>query len=265
MAVPTPASAQPTAADALPTEAQAGQAAAAEPTPLSPPRPQSPPATAERWQLGEAASPQQQATPVATPPQLASPYQGSPDVFSTPAAELHRASPGSEDSGSEVGGTDEDGDMQPVPFGLDTPCTGGRVNDRLDGGSSNSSGADSPAASSAASPAADGAAGREVPDVASPDGMLRISPLPDCRGGVPQRKRTPELITAADADAATPATAEISTPTTVGGATPLTPGPGLAAWVVEAAAKAMSTVQATDLHLARSDRISEPAPQSLAL
>ena len=146
--------------------------------PATLPRLQSPPPTAERWQLGDAEE-LQPASPVVTPAQHAPWAQGSPEVFSTPTAELQPPSPGDEDPDSHNGGSPAEDSLQPVPFGLDSPLAG-----HVNGVSGDS--AISPAAASTDVAGTDTASNACLEGAASP-GMLRISPLPDCRGGVPQR------------------------------------------------------------------------------
>lgn len=162
-----------------PTEVQAGVGGGVQPASL--PRPQSPPPTAERWQLGGAAE-LQPASPVVTPAQHALWAQGSPEVFSTPTAELQPPSPGDGDPDGHGGGSPAEDSLQPVPFGLDSPLA-----DHADDISSNS--ALSPAAASPDTAGTDRLTAQECMQKVAPHDMLRISPLPDCRGGVPQRVR----------------------------------------------------------------------------
>jgi hypothetical protein len=168
-----------TEANATPTEMQAKVGGGPEPAIL--PHPQSPPPTAERWQLGGAAE-LQPPTPVVTPTQNGLRAQGSPEVFSTPTAELQPPSPGDGDPDGHHGGSTAEDSLQPVPFGLDSPLAA-----HTSGVSSNS--ALSPAAASPDAARTDMLAAQVCTQKATPQGMLRISPLPDCRGGVPQRVR----------------------------------------------------------------------------
>ncbi len=165
-------------------------------------QPQLPPPSSERWQMDNGEPP---GSPIAASPAPASSPPVSPEVFSTPAAELP-ASPGA---------FSDDDEVSPLPFGLNlSPAERSRG-----GGDGLADQSPSLAARSAGGGAsggwASGGGGAE-------GGMLRISPLPESRAAATQWERTPELIAAAAV--ATPQTAEIATPSTVGGATPYTPG-----------------------------------------
>jgi hypothetical protein len=179
VAAPAAAPADLCKARETPIEVQADVVVGVQPSSL--PRPQSPPQTAERWQLGGAAE-LQPASPVVTPAQHALWAQGSPEVFSTPTAELQPPSPGCEDPESHDGGNPAKDSLQPVPFGLDSPLAA--HTDGIRGDS-----ALSPAAASPDAAGADMLAAQECTQKVIPRDMLRISPLPDCRSGVSQRVR----------------------------------------------------------------------------